>query len=194
MRCDDHLQGVNDNVPAERRIGRAELCRRLDKMRVMLWSASALMAFAIVLLAAAAPAFAQTVLLEARDGVFRTPIMLNDKIIAPAMIDTGASSLGICATMAWELNLSSGVPVAVETPGGTIVAHRIRLTSVRIGSIVVRDVVAVVYPATPDCTEALVGVSVLKKLHTMILRGHRLWLIGNKAGAFEERAARRRSR
>ena len=131
-------------------------------MHVMFLRAHALTTVAIVLLLAATPAFAQTVLLEARDGVFRTPIMLNNKIVAPAMIDTGASSLGICEAIALELNLSSGAPVAVETSGGTIIARRIQLTSIRIGRILVRDVAAIVYPDAPWCTEVLVGLSALK--------------------------------
>jgi aspartyl protease family protein len=107
------------------------------------------------------------------------------------MIDTGASSLVICEAMALELNLPPGAPVELLTSGGTIVGRRVCLTSISIGRIVVRNVVAVVHP-TGACTEVLVGLSVLKELRTVVLRGQRLRLVGDKAGPRAEWSARPR--
>lgn len=81
---------------------------------------------AIVITACLAPStiFAQTVRLEAPDDTFRTAITLNEKVVTRAIIDTGASSLGLCANTALELQLPLGAPVNLETSGGKVLAHR----------------------------------------------------------------------
>jgi clan AA aspartic protease (TIGR02281 family) len=168
--------------------------RRVTLLTMRLAGVSwAALASVVVSLLPTKSALSQTQLLEARDGAFRTNIILNEALEAPAMIDTGSSSLAICAPLALELHLSLGEPVELETSNGRILAHRVQLGSMRIGRIILRDVAAVIHPPTSSCTEVLVGLSVLKMLRTMILRGNNLKLVGGKSEPSGKRLRRARS-
>jgi clan AA aspartic protease (TIGR02281 family) len=135
--------------------------------------------FVLAVVFTASSAVGQTVSLLADEGQFRTQIIINDEIAVAALIDTGATSLGICASTAEELRLAPGPSLELETSGGRLLAHRVRLSLIRIGPIVVHDVAAVVHPATPWCGESLVGLSLLRRLRMVILAGDRLTLVGN---------------
>lgn len=111
---------------------------------------------------------------------FRTELVLNGKITAGGMIDSGSTFVAICAKMAQDLGLPLGAPVEVETVNGTTTAPRVLLQTVQIGRIVVTDVQGVV-DTHASCTEVLVGLSLLAKLHKVILAGTTLKLVGRSA-------------
>jgi clan AA aspartic protease (TIGR02281 family) len=130
------------------------------------------------------PATAQNpVVLKSAEGLFHTRVVLNNSLYAPAIIDTGSSSVGICSPMAERLQLLPLANVAIETAGGTLIGQRVLLQSVKIGSIILHDVAAVVHPPGQWCTEVLIGLSGLKKLSAMMLRGQRLTLFGPRKSA-----------
>src|SRR5262245_37946024 len=124
-------------------------------------------------------AYAQTISINTVDDLFRTKVVLNEKLQVDAIIDTGAVSFGVCAAMATHLQLSKGTPVELETSNGRIIGHRTQIRTVRIGRLTVHDVAAVVHPSSASCSEALVGMTFLRRLRAVILRGRTLDLIGS---------------
>jgi len=82
--------------------------------------------------------------------------------------------------MAQSLDIALGLPIEVETANGKLIARRSSLRSVRIGRVIVREVAAIVHPDS-SCHEALVGMSFLKRLRTLVIRGDTLLLVGNNA-------------
>jgi clan AA aspartic protease (TIGR02281 family) len=143
----------------------------------------------------ATPVAAQSVSLRiGASNTYRTDVVLNHRLKKRALIDTGASSLSMCRSAARALGLSLGTNVELDTANGVIIAQRAMVRSVRIGSIEVRDVEAVVKDdATGSCDELLVGMSVLRKLHvtinahtlTLVARGHvPVWLERSMLGGF----------
>jgi len=125
------------------------------------------------------PAKAETVLLQtASKSLFRTDVVLNEKLLVRGLIDTGSSSLGICASMAESLGIILGPPIGLQTANGNLIAHRARLQSVRIGRVTLREVDAVVHPANSSCQEALIGMSFLRRLRALVIRGDTLQLVG----------------
>ena len=118
-------------------------------------------------------------------NLFRTEVVLNERIQVRGLIDTGAHSFGICAIMAANLGLPLGATVKLETSNGTVIGHRVHIPSVRIGPVIRHDVAAVVYPPNVPCEEALVGMSFLRRLSEIVIRGDTLELIGDEAGSSE---------
>jgi clan AA aspartic protease (TIGR02281 family) len=114
--------------------------------------------------------------------MFRTEVVLNERVAARALIDTGATYLSLCASTARSLGLSLGSSVALVTANGTIWARFSTVDSIRIGRIVVRSVTAVVKMGDAPCGEGvLVGMSVLQKLDSMMLKDGVLTLFGRPA-------------
>ena len=79
------------------------------------------------------------------------------------LLDTGATSVALSSQLARELGLKRGAAVRVITANGTAPAFEARLDSVRLGSIVVRDVSANFSDGMPGDT-VLLGMSFLKHL------------------------------
>lgn len=87
------------------------------------------------------------VLSASSDGHFVTQGMVNSRP-AQFLIDTGATTIGISASEAERMGLKykDGEPVQVATANGTTRGWKIRLSSVRLSDVEVRDVDAVVTP------------------------------------------------
>jgi clan AA aspartic protease (TIGR02281 family) len=132
----------------------------------------------IALLFGVTPAAAQSVSLPAGpSNMFRVQVRLNNQLELRALIDTGASSLSLCESMAKRLRLPLGASVRLSTANGVIVGRRATVESIRIAErIEVRNVGAVVTADDATCDEILIGMSVLKKLH-MTLDGNTLTLV-----------------
>jgi clan AA aspartic protease (TIGR02281 family) len=136
---------------------------------------------AILLVLAALPAHAQTVSLQAQHhNMFRTDVTLNNRLRMPALVDTGASSLSMCASSARALGLTLGDNVQLSTANGVIPARRATIDSVRIGPIEVKSVAAVVKADGTSCDEVLIGMSVLRKLH-VTLDGQKMTLVARRS-------------
>ncbi len=84
---------------------------------------------------------------------------------APAllMLDTGATDVAIPELVARELGLPRGTEVRVMTANGMALAYQTRLTSVRLGTIELRDVRATIVPGMGG-TQVLLGMSFLGQL------------------------------
>ena len=112
------------------------------------------------------------------NGTFRLPVTLNNRVRLVGLVDTGATSVHLCADIAKRLALELGVNTDLNTANGRVSANRIRIDSLTIGRITVRDVAGVVHPANANCDEVLIGMSALRKLRIVVIKGDRLILIG----------------
>lgn len=79
------------------------------------------------------------------------------------MIDTGATTVAVPASVEQRLGLRRQAPVLTETANGTATAYLTRLDSVRLGDIEVREVKATIHPRLGG-NEVLLGMSFLKHL------------------------------
>lgn len=119
----------------------------------------------------------QAVSLSADDaGHFVTDVKING-IFVKGLVDTGATSIAIPGDTARQIGINprpSDYNVQIVTANGTTLGARVRLNEVRISSIVVRDVEAVVVPQGLPTT--LIGMSFIKRLssemkgNTLVLR------------------------
>jgi aspartyl protease family protein len=93
-------------------------------------------------------------------GHFHTLGQVNGRSLR-FMVDTGASSVALGRAQAEQLGLDwrRGEPVQVGTANGTTTAHRVVLSSLRVGPVEVANVEAVVLPA--NLPQALLGNSFL---------------------------------
>ncbi len=98
-------------------------------------------------------------------GGFRTPGSINGHLVS-FLIDTGASSVAMNETVARKLGIDfrySGTPSTVTTASGVVSAYSIKLASVKVGEIELRNIRATVleggYPV-----EVLLGMSFLSRL------------------------------
>jgi clan AA aspartic protease (TIGR02281 family) len=110
--------------------------------------------------------------------MFRTNVVLNDRLLVRALIDTGASYLSLCAPLAKGLGLKLGRRLELTTANGTIQARYATVESIRMARIEIRAVTAVVISESTPCPEPIVGMSVLHKLESMTLTHGSLVLIG----------------
>jgi clan AA aspartic protease (TIGR02281 family) len=125
-------------------------------------------AVTLVAFATPAPAGAQTVTVRARGHMFFVDMVLNDRAKVRGIIDTGATFLSMCASTTKTLGLVLTDHVRLKTANGVIINRKATVQSVRIGSLEVRNVVAVV-DERPSCDkEVLVGMSVLRQLHMTV--------------------------
>jgi aspartyl protease family protein len=91
------------------------------------------------------------------------------------LVDTGATYLGIPASVARRLRLQGGTPSSSHTAGGVVRSYVVELDSVALGGIQRRGVTASVIPDMPG-EGVLLGMSFLKDLeivqsgNTMTLR------------------------
>ena len=77
------------------------------------------------------------------------------------LVDTGATQVAISENLANVLGVRQGGNVSVQTANGTVAGFSTRLDMVRLGSIEVHDVSALVAPGLGDDT-VLLGMSFLK--------------------------------
>ena len=91
------------------------------------------------------------------------------------LVDTGATYLGIPAAVARRLGLKRGVASSSQTAAGVVRTYLVKLDSVRLGDIELRNVTASIIPDMPG-EGVLLGMSFLKDLeivqsgNTMTLR------------------------
>jgi clan AA aspartic protease (TIGR02281 family) len=112
------------------------------------------------------------------NGTFRLQVTLNNRVRLVGLVDTGATSVHFCAAIAKRLALELGVHTDLNTANGRVSANRVRIDSLTIGRIIVRDVAGVVHPDNANCNEVLIGMSALRKLSIVVIKGDRLILIG----------------
>jgi len=92
---------------------------------------------------------ARIVLSADSGGHFVTQGQVNSRPVQ-FLIDTGATAIGISVTDADRIGLKykQGQPVQVATANGTVPGWRVRLNSVRMNDVEIRDLEAVVTPVT----------------------------------------------
>ena len=112
-----------------------------------------------------------------RRGHFQTDVTIDGQRIG-VMVDTGASMLALNESSAARIGVrpSRGDYTAqVTTANGMIKGARTRIAMVRVGSVTVRDVEAMVLPDTA-LSENLLGMSFLSKLKRFEFAGANLVL------------------
>ena len=90
------------------------------------------------------------------------------------LLDTGATSISIPASLAPRLNLIKGHAYPVNTANGTVQVYATKLAEVRIGHIVFYNLHASINPHM-DGEEILLGMNALKKIE-MLQKGKTLTL------------------
>jgi len=112
-----------------------------------------------------------------RSGHYLTEVQINGRTLN-AMVDTGASLVVLRYEDAQNLGLVYGndrFEMSVQTANGVGRAHRIKLYSVRLGSILLDDVDALIMEQGLLQTN-LLGMSLLKRLSRYEVRGDTLIL------------------
>lgn len=79
------------------------------------------------------------------------------------LLDTGATAVALSAALARELGVKRGAAVTVQTANGAADGFETRLDSVRLGSLEMREVAAIV-TAGMDTDTVLLGMSFLKRV------------------------------
>jgi aspartyl protease family protein len=115
-------------------------------------------------------------------GHFMTVGAINGKA-ARLMIDTGATSMWLSGSLAQQMGISylNAPTTNVSTAGGTRVAHRVMLDSVRVGGLTLNQVEALIGDGAGTGELVLVGMSFLDRL-SMEREGNTLKL-SRKEGA-----------
>jgi len=90
------------------------------------------------------------------------------------LLDTGATQVALSTQLARRLGLKLGAAVTLQTAAGPAVGYQVRLASVRLASIEMRDVSALVSDGLDPGT-VLLGMNFLKRLE-LIQRDDRLIL------------------
>jgi aspartyl protease family protein len=101
-------------------------------------------------------------LLRNRYGHYHASGYINNREVE-FMVDTGATTVAIPASLETRLGLQRGVPIEVSTANGTVSAFLTRLDSVRLGTIELHDIRATINPSL-NGNEVLLGMSFLKQL------------------------------
>ena len=73
-------------------------------------------------------------------------VVFNNNITFEMLFDTGASSISISPQMAIALGIEEESKVPVSTAGGTIMAGKGRLQSVKVGNIIAKDLEVLISP------------------------------------------------
>jgi len=98
-------------------------------------------------------------------GHFETPGTINGQL-AHFLVDTGATTIAINEVIARKLGIDfrySGTPITVSTASGMAKAYSVKLDSVKVGQIEIRNVDAIVLEGRFP-TEVLLGMSFLSKV------------------------------
>ncbi|MCA0423341.1 MAG: TIGR02281 family clan AA aspartic protease [Proteobacteria bacterium] len=109
-------------------------------------------------------------------GHFSTDVRINN-LFVKGLVDTGATVIAIPGDDAKKLGLNppaSAYTTPIQTANGRVNAATVRLAEVRIGTVVVRDVEAVIVPQGLHVT--LVGMSFFNRLQSFEMRGKTLVL------------------
>lgn len=121
----------------------------------------------------AAGASGELVLTRARDGHYYADGEINGKPVK-FLLDTGATQIALSRRQANELGLSLGSSGTVQTAAGPATAYQTRLARVRLGSMEMDNLGAMVTEKMSDET-VLLGMNFLKRLE-MTQRGDQLTL------------------
>ncbi len=97
-----------------------------------------------------------------RQGHYLAPGFINGQKVR-FLVDTGATDVNIPAAVAARLRLKRGYPTYAHTANGTITVYQTRLSSVRLGNIVLRDVRASINSHMQGST-VLLGMSFMQQL------------------------------
>jgi aspartyl protease family protein len=111
-------------------------------------------------------------------GHYLVEVRINGRTV-PAMIDTGATTVALTAETARRIGIvpmRSAFTQPVATANGVLAAAPVRLREVRVGTIVVRNVDALVVPGE-GLTVDLLGMSFLGRLQKFESSGGRLLLV-----------------
>jgi aspartyl protease family protein len=95
------------------------------------------------------------------------------------LVDTGASIIALTHEDARRINArprAGDRPRRISTANGVVEAQSVRLTSVRIGSIEVQDVDAVIMPPGA-LSKNLLGMSFLRRIDSFSVDGNRLTMV-----------------
>nr|VFJ61303.1 MAG: aspartyl protease family protein [Candidatus Kentron sp. DK] len=90
------------------------------------------------------------------------------------LLDTGATTVSVPAALAESLALPVGAPVTARTANGLITTYQTRLGEIRLGNIMLRDVLASINPYMAS-DSVLLGMSFLKQVE-FAQRGNTLTL------------------
>jgi aspartyl protease family protein len=99
-------------------------------------------------------------------GLYRTSGFINGRTV-DFLVDTGASSVAMGAAVARRLGIDyryRGEPHVVETANGRVRAYRVRLDTVRVGDIQLRNVEASVLEGNGAGNEVLLGMTYLGRV------------------------------
>jgi aspartyl protease family protein len=122
-------------------------------------------------------AFGRAILAADARGHFNTTIYINGQSLK-ALVDTGATTVALRYSDARSLGLivpGARPNIKVNTANGSLDASRVRLSSVRVGSITAYDIDAMVLPDAA-LRDTLLGMSFLGKLRKFEINNGRLVL------------------
>lgn len=109
------------------------------------------------------------------DGHYWARMLVNDKASVEFMVDTGASVVALTYRDAQKMGLNPGeldYKWTIRTAGGETLGASVRIDSMRLNQVHIRDVDAMVL--REDLDQSLLGMSFLSKLHSYEFRGERL--------------------
>lgn len=110
-------------------------------------------------------------------GHFVTDIRVNNQFVR-SLVDTGASVVALTAEDARKIGVSAARGdgmMSVSTANGVVRVARVRIPELRLQSLVVRDVEAVIMPEGA-MSHTLLGMSFLKRLGSFEMQGKTLVL------------------
>lgn len=113
--------------------------------------------------------FAEVVLKANRQHHYVALALINGQE-AEVMVDTGATQVAVSESLARRLGLRPGAAFPVSTANGTTTAYATRITSIRLGTIELRDIPANIVPAMGS-PEVLLGMSFLRDLELVQREG-----------------------
>lgn len=126
--------------------------------------------------AAPGPSMAGRVVLDADPrGQFTANVEVDGRVIE-MVVDTGATAISLSADEAARIGIhprGADFRVDVVTANGTVRAAAVRLREVRIGSIIARDVVALVAPDGQPMPN-LLGMTFFRQIRRFEIAGQRL--------------------
>ncbi len=102
-------------------------------------------------------------------GHFVSTGRINGQPVA-LLVDTGATAVAVPLSLADTLGLRRGAPQSVATANGLAQGYRTQLAQLQVGSIVLKDVRAVLLPGQAPPV-VLLGMSALKRLEFSVRSG-----------------------
>lgn len=120
-----------------------------------------------------ASAASEITLTRSRDGHYYADGEINGKPVK-FLLDTGATQIALSPKLANQIGLTLGSTVTLQTAAGPSTGYRTRLARVRLGTIEMLDLSAVVGERMNDET-VLLGMNFLKRLE-IVQRGDQMTL------------------